>query len=256
MGILNVTPDSFSDGGLHFDPVEAIGWGSRLVEQGADIIDVGGESTRPGAEPVAAEEELRRTLPVVAGLAELGIPVSIDTQKSVVARAALEAGAKIVNDVSGLRDPEMASVVAGAGATVCIMHMQGSPRTMQVAPTYSNVVDEVLGFLLGQARAAQEAGIQEDSIWLDPGIGFGKTLEQNLDLLVSLGKFAELGHPILVGVSRKSFIGALSGVDDPAERLGGSIACGLFAVSRGARILRVHDVKQTVQALAVWEALA
>jgi dihydropteroate synthase len=255
MGIVNVTPDSFSDGGLFLEPEAAIAHGEQLVRDGAEILDVGGESTRPGADPVSVEEELARTQPVVADLEGLGHRVSIDTSKLAVAEAALAAGAEIVNDVTALRgDPEMGALCAERGATVVLMHMPGSPRTMQDDPRYDDVVDEVKGFLLERVEAAVAAGIEEEKIWLDPGIGFGKAPEHNLELLRRLGELRELGRPLVIGTSRKSFIGAIdgSGVED---RLGGTIASSVLAAAEGADVLRVHDVREMAQALRVAVAL-
>ena len=251
MGVVNVTPDSFSDGGLYLDPGAAIAHGEELAAQGADILDVGGESTRPGAAEVAVEEELRRVEPVVAGLAGLGVEISVDTSKAPVAEAALDAGATIVNDVTALRgDPEMAGLVADRGAGIVLMHMIGDPRTMQVNPEYGDVVAEVRDFLAARLAAAVAAGIDESRIWLDPGIGFGKTAQHNFELLRGLDQLAALGRPILVGTSRKSFIGRTdgSGTDD---RLGGTIATSILAAAAGASVLRVHDVREMSQALTV-----
>jgi dihydropteroate synthase len=250
MGVVNVTPDSFSDGGLYLDPGAAIAHGRELVADGAGILDVGGESTRPGAEPVAEAEELARVVPVIEGLADLEVAISIDTSKAAVAGAALDAGAEIVNDVTALRgDPEMAALCADRGATVVLMHMAGTPRTMQESPTYNDVVAEVTAFLAGRLEAATAAGIAEERIWLDPGIGFGKTAEHNMELLRRLGELAELGRPLLVGASRKSFIGKVDG-SGPGERLGGTIAASVLAATKGAEVLRVHDVAEACQALA------
>jgi len=256
MGIVNVTPDSFSDGGLYLDPEAAIAHGGVLVEAGADVLDVGGESTRPGADPVDTEEELERVVPVVEGLAGLA-PVSIDTSKSEVAAAAVGAGATFVNDVTAFRaDPEMAAVCAGAGPgiQVILMHMLGTPRTMQREPQYDDVVTEVLGFLLERVEAAVAAGVDRDCIWIDPGIGFGKTLEHNLALLRGTARFAETGLPVLVGASRKAFIGRIDGSDE-AHRIGGTIAACLAAMERGAAMVRVHDVAQVAQAVRVRAAI-
>jgi len=250
MGVVNVTPDSFSDGGLYLDAEAAIAHGKELTAAGAAILDVGGESTRPGAQEVPVEEELRRVLPVIEGLGAAGPEVSVDTSKHAVAAAALEAGATIVNDVTALRgDPEMSAVCAGAGATVILMHMAGTPRTMQDAPRYEDVVDEVKGFLAASLEAALAAGIAEERVWLDPGIGFGKSAEHNLELLRRLGELRELGRPLVVGTSRKSFIGRLDG-SGAGERLGGTIASSVLAVAEGAEVLRVHDVAEMAQALA------
>jgi len=249
MGVVNVTPDSFSDGGLFLEPEAAIAHAEQLVREGAEILDVGGESTRPGAEEVGVAEELARTQPVVADLEGLGYRVSIDTSKSVVAQAAIEAGAEIVNDVTALRgDPEMAALCAERAVTVVLMHMPGNPRTMQADPRYDDVVEEVKAFLTARVEAAIEAGIAEERIWVDPGIGFGKTLEHNVELLARLGEIRELGRPLVIGSSRKSFIGKIdgSGVDD---RIGGSIATATLAAAAGADVLRVHDVAETAQAI-------
>jgi dihydropteroate synthase len=255
MGVVNVTPDSFSDGGLYLDPQAAIAHGVELAEAGAAILDVGGESTRPGAEVVAAAEELRRVLPVVEGLAGVGAEISIDTSKAIVAEAALDAGAAIVNDVTALRgDPEMAALCADRGATVILMHMAGSPRTMQDDPSYDDVVVEVRAFLADRLRVATAAGVAEERIWLDPGIGFGKTAEHNLELLRRLPELGELGRPLVIGTSRKSFIGGLDG-STADERLGGTIASSLLAAVAGAEVLRVHDVAELGQALSVATAI-
>jgi dihydropteroate synthase len=265
MGVVNVTPDSFSDGGLYLDPAAAIAHGLQLAQEGADILDVGGESTRPGAEPVGAVEELRRVLPVVERLAQsmLARPsgsthprVSIDTAKAAVARAALDAGASLVNDVTALRgDPEMAAVVAQSGAECCLMHMLGEPRTMQRDPRYADVVDEVKAFLEERLAFAVREGVAEERVLLDPGIGFGKTIEHNLQLLRRLHELAALGRPLVVGTSRKSFLerilaGGGGGVE-PVGRLPGTIATCVLAYERGASVLRVHDVAPVRAALAV-----
>ncbi len=251
MGIVNVTPDSFSDGGLFLTPERAVEHGRRLATEGADWVDVGGESTRPGAEAVDAGEERERTEPVVAALAAEGVAVSIDTSKAAVAEAALEAGARMVNDVTALRgDPDLAALCAGSGCWVVLMHMLGTPRTMQEDPRYEDVVDEVKAFLAERIESALAAGIDEQRIWVDPGIGFGKTAEHNVALLRRLGELHDLGRPILVGTSRKSFIGRLSG-REVGERLGGTIAANVLAVARGAEMLRVHDVLEHRQALLV-----
>jgi dihydropteroate synthase len=255
MGVVNVTPDSFSDGGLYLDPDAAIAHGEELAQGGAAILDVGGESTRPGAEEVGVEEELRRVLPVVEGLAGEGTEISIDTSKSAVAEAALDAGAAIVNDVTALRgDAEMAGLCADRGSTVVLMHMAGSPRTMQRNPLYGDVVDDVKAFLAGRMEAAMAAGVAEERIWLDPGIGFGKTAEHNMELLRRLAELRELGRPLVVGTSRKSFIGKVDG-SDSGERLGGTIASTVLAAAEGAEVLRVHDVAEVAQALAVATAV-
>jgi dihydropteroate synthase len=255
MGVVNVTPDSFSDGGLYLDPEAAIRHGEGLARAGAAILDVGGESTRPGAEEVAPEEELRRVGPVIEGLAEIDAQISIDTSKAAVADAALDAGAEIVNDVTALRgDPEMAALCADRGVTVVLMHMLGTPRTMQRDPVYEDVVAEVKAFLAERVEAAVAAGVAEERIWLDPGIGFGKTAEHNLELLRRLSELRELGRPLVVGTSRKSFIGKVDG-SDAGERLGGTIASSVLAGADGAEVLRVHDVAEVGQAMAVAGAI-
>jgi dihydropteroate synthase len=255
MGIVNVTPDSFSDGGLFLDPERAIEHGRRLLAEGADVLDVGGESTRPGAEPVAAATELERTVPVVGELARSGARVSIDTSKAAVAGAALAAGAGIVNDVTALRgDPELASLCAERGCEVVLMHMRGSPRTMQDDPVYADVVDEVRAFLAARVEAATAAGIVEQRIWLDPGIGFGKTGAHNLELLRRLGELRELGRPLVVGTSRKRFLGEITG-REVGDRLGATIASSVLAFAAGAQMLRVHDVLAARRALDVAEVI-
>lgn len=255
MGIVNVTPDSFSDGGDAFDAGAAIAAGQAQFQAGADIADVGGESTRPGASPLPPEAEIARVLPVVRALASRGA-VSIDTRNAATMRAALEAGARIVNDVSALaHDPDAARIVAQAGCAVVLMHMRGTPATMADQATYADVAAEVARELGLRRDAAVAAGIAARDIALDPGIGFAKTPSQNLTLLRGLDRIVALGHPVLVGVSRKRFIGAYGAAPDAKARLPGSLAAGLFALSRGARILRVHDVAETVQALRVWQAL-
>ncbi len=255
MGVVNVTPDSFSDGGLYLDPEAAVRHGVELVEAGAEILDVGGESTRPGAEEVPTEEELRRVVPVVEGLAGVDAEISVDTSKAAVAAAALDVGAGIVNDVTALRgDPEMAALCAEREATVVLMHMAGSPRTMQNDPVYEDVVAEVREFLAARMEAALAAGIAEERIWLDPGIGFGKTAAHNLELLRRLSELTELGRPLVVGTSRKSFIGRLDG-SEADERLGGTIASSILAAAEGAEVLRVHDVAEVGQALTVATAV-
>lgn len=255
MGVVNVTPDSFSDGGRYLDPATAIAHALRLQAEGADILDIGGESTRPGAAPVAAEEELRRVLPVIEGLGQTGARISVDTAKAAVAEAALGAGASMVNDVTALRgDPEMAGLIAQAGADCCLMHMLGTPRTMQDDPRYVDVVSEVKEFLEERAAFAVAAGIDEERILIDPGIGFGKTAEHNLELLRRLDELLELGLPVLIGTSRKSFLGQLTGRQDPEQRLAGTIATCVLAYQRGASVFRVHDVAPVVDALQVANA--
>lgn len=253
MGVVNVTPDSFSDGGVHLDPDIAAAAARRMVAEGAAIVDVGGESTRPGSDGVDVGEELRRVVPVLDRLGG-GPPFSIDTSKAVVARAALERGAILVNDVTALRgDPELAGVVAGSDAYLCLMHMQGEPRTMQAEPRYDDVAAEVAFFLEERLAFAVAQGIPEERICLDPGIGFGKTVEQNFELVRRLDVLLELGRPLLVGFSRKSSLRKLTGSDD---LLGASVAAAVAAFERGATILRVHDVKPHVDALTVAVAIA
>ena len=255
MGILNVTPDSFSDGGDHEDPAAAVAWGERLVSQGADVLDIGGESTRPGSELVFPAEELSRVRPVVMRMAHADLPSSIDTRHADVARGCIEVGASIVNDVSGFLDPEMVGLVAHSDVGVVVMHMLGEPRTMQAKPRYDDVAAEVGGFLLAQAALLEASGVERERIAIDPGIGFGKTLEHNLALLRSLPELSGHGYPVLVGVSRKRFIGELSGEEEPKLRLGGSIAAAIEATRLGANIVRVHDVLETVQAMNVANAI-
>jgi dihydropteroate synthase len=253
MGVLNVTPDSFSDGGVHLDPDVAAAAARRMVEEGAALVDVGGESTRPGSDGVAADEELRRVVPV---LDRLGgeVPVSIDTSKASVGRAALERGAILVNDVTALRaDPELAGIVAESGAYLCLMHMQGEPRTMQAAPRYADVVSEVAAFLERRLAFAVAQGIAEERVCLDPGIGFGKTVEHNLELVRRLDVLLALGRPVVIGFSRKSSLRKLTGSDD---LLGASVAAAVAAFEHGATILRVHDVRPTVDALTVAGAIS
>jgi len=254
MGVVNVTPDSFSDGGLFLDAEAAVARGRELAEQGAEILDLGGESTRPGAVEVSAEEELARVEPVVAGLAGVAT-VSIDTSKAAVAEAALAAGASIVNDVTALRrDPEIGALCAERGAGLILMHMQGEPRTMQANPVYGDVVADVKAFLAERLEVAAGMGVAEESIWLDPGIGFGKTLEHNLELLRRLGELRELGRPLVVGTSRKSFLGKIDG-SDVGDRIGGTIASSVLAAAEGADVLRVHDVAETAQAMKMAGAI-
>jgi len=251
MGVLNVTPDSFSDGGLFVDPTQAIAHGKRAIDEGAVLVDVGGESTRPGAEPVSSEDEIARVEPVLEGLR--GLATSIDTSKAAVARRALDLGAELVNDVTALRgDPEMAGIVADGDAFVCLMHMQGEPRTMQVAPRYDDVVSDVLAFLEERVAFAVENGIAEERIAVDPGIGFGKTPDQNLELLRRLEELSTLGRPVLVGVSRKSTLGKILG--DPGATTGtvaASVGAAVVAFERGASMIRAHDVRETVEALQI-----
>jgi dihydropteroate synthase len=255
MGIVNVTPDSFSDGGLFLDPEAAITHGRELAAEGADVLDVGGESTRPGAAAVPAEEELRRIAPVVEALAGDGTSVSIDTSKVAVAEAALDAGARMVNDVTALRaEPQLAELCADRGCDLCLMHMLGDPRTMQENPVYDDVVDDIRAFLAERIEFAVSAGVDEERIRVDPGIGFGKTVEHNLELTRRLGELQELGRPIVYGSSRKSFIGKLTGAD-PADRLSGTIASNVVAYANGAEMLRVHDVGPVREALTVAAAI-
>ncbi len=256
MGVVNVTPDSFSDGGTYFDAARAVDRGLELAFEGADIVDIGGESTRPGAEPVPEDEELARVIPVIRALrTKTAVFISVDTTKSDVARAALDAGADIVNDTSALRfDPAMPGVVARSGAAVVLMHMKGSPATMQNAPCYDDLMGEVGGFLAERVRAAEAAGIARDRVIVDPGIGFGKAFEHNLELLRRQDAFHSLGRPLLLGFSRKAFLGAI--LDrPPAERLEGTIAAAVLSVERGAHILRVHDVGPVARAVRTTEAI-
>lgn len=256
MGILNVTPDSFSDGGQFLDPEVAVRHGARMVVEGADIIDVGGESTRPGPDPVAAEDERDRVVPVIKALAaELDVPISVDTRKREVAAAALEVGATIVNDVSAGADPDMFRVVRDAGAGMVLMHMKGEPKTMQEAPHYNEVVGEVRGYLRERIEAAVFAGIEPERLCVDPGIGFGKTLEHNLLLMRDLAAFLELGRPVLVGPSRKAFIGALLDLA-PDERVEGTAGAVAWLVARGAHVVRVHDVKEMTRVVRIVDAIA
>ena len=256
MGVLNVTPDSFSDGGHWFDPVRAIDRAVEMVEEGAAFIDVGGESTRPGAATVPVDEELRRVIPLVEALAgRLPVPVSIDTRKPEVMRAAIAAGATLVNDIAALGAAGALEAVAGSGAAVCLMHMQGEPRSMQAAPDYHDVVAEVVAYLQDRAAACVAAGIAHERIVLDPGFGFGKLLEHNLDLLAGLDRLAALGFPVMAGLSRKSMIGQVTG-RPVGERLAGSVALATLAALGGARIIRAHDVAATVDAVKIAAALA
>lgn len=257
MGIVNVTPDSFSDGGLYADSESAIAHGRKLLADGADILDIGGESTRPGAAPLAPDAELARVIPVIRALVADGALVSIDTRRATVMRVALEAGARIVNDVTALTgDVYSLDVVRNSDASVVLMHMLGDPQTMQVNPTYADVVGEVTSYLAERVAVCRAAGIGPKRIAVDPGIGFGKTVEHNLALLAGVERLRDLGVTVLVGASRKAFIGKLSRGEPAPERVSGSIAAALAAVARGAHIVRVHDVAQTCQALAVWRAVA
>ena len=256
MGILNVTPDSFSDGGDRLDPSRAIEAGQRMVADGAAILDIGGESTRPGALAVPPDVEQRRILPVIAALAAEGVPVSVDTRNASTMERALDAGARIVNDVSALtHDPASLALVVSRGCPVILMHMRGTPATMRGFATYQDVAAEVLAELAGRVAAAEAAGIQPDAIAVDPGFGFAKTGEHNAVLMQRLPVLLKLGRPVVVGLSRKVMVGHLSGAQDPKSRGPGSIVAGLLAVMRGASVLRVHDVAETVQALRVWQGL-
>lgn len=254
MGIVNVTPDSFFDGGQHLQRDAALAHAQQLIAEGADILDIGGESTRPGAKPVSIQEELDRVLPIIEGLRGAPVPISIDTCKPEVMQAAIAAGAQMVNDIDALQDAAAMNAVAASNVAVCLMHKQGNPQTMQEQPHYQNVVAEVSTFLRDRIAAAEAAGIQRKRIVIDPGFGFGKTLAHNLALLRELKKLAELGVPLLAGLSRKSMLGALTG-QDVGQRLPASVAAALIAVQRGANIVRVHDVRATVDALKVWNAV-
>jgi dihydropteroate synthase len=254
MGVVNVTPDSFSDGGLHADARSAIAHARRLIDEGADILDIGGESTRPGAAPVAFDEERRRVLPVLETVAAGSIPVSVDTRSPALMREAIAAGAAMVNDVTALSAPGALEAVSPTGAGVCLMHMQGEPGTMQADPRYGNVVREVRDYLAGRIAAAQAAGIAPERLVVDPGFGFGKTLEHNLALLHGLAEFRTLGVALMAGLSRKAMLGRLTG-RKPPDRVHASVAAALLAVRNGAQIVRVHDVAATRDALAVWTAV-
>ncbi|ARP91536.1 dihydropteroate synthase [Bordetella genomosp. 9] len=252
MGIVNVTPDSFSDGGRHNDPDAAIAHARRLVEEGAHILDIGGESTRPGAAPVSEQDELARVLPLVEGLRDCGVPLSVDTFKPGVMRAVLDAGADMINDIHGFRQPGAVEAVAASRCGLCVMHMKGEPGTMQDNPEYSDLLGEIGGFLHERAQALRAAGVDARRIVLDPGFGFGKTQEQNYELLRRLQSLQASGYPLLAGLSRKSMIGHATG-RDVSQRLAGSLAGALACVARGAAIVRVHDVAATVDALKVWQ---
>lgn len=256
MGIVNVTPDSFSDGGAHDTTAAAVAHGLKLVEEGADLLDIGGESTRPGAAPVSVEEELRRVIPVIEQLAaRTQVPISIDTFKPEVMRAAVAAGAGMINDIFGLRQAGALDAAAEAGVPVVLMHMQGEPGHMQADPNYGDVVAEVHGFLVQRLFAAEMAGIAKKNLLIDPGFGFGKTTAHNMTLLARSERFLELGVPMLAGLSRKRSLGELTGRSTPSERVAASVAAHLIAVQRGARIVRVHDVAATVDALKIWHAV-
>lgn len=254
MGIVNVTPDSFSDGGQFVGPQAAIDHAVQLVRDGADMLDIGGESTRPGADPVSAQQELDRIMPVVQAVISLNVPISVDTRRPEVMRDVLQAGVDLINDVNGFRDSQSLQAVAASTCGVCIMHMLGEPRTMQQHPHYGDVVREVTDFLITQRDALLAMGVAPERILIDPGFGFGKTLEHNLRLMRHIHAMAAL-QPVLVGVSRKSMIGALTDQTDPAQRVAGSVAAALYAADQGAQVLRVHDVRETVDALKVWAAL-
>ncbi len=252
MGVLNVTPDSFSDGGQFFDFERAVGRGVQMAAEGAAIIDIGGESTRPGSASVSDEEQIERVVPVIKALVErIAVPISIDTCKFEVAKAALEAGAGMLNDITALSDERMAELAAGEGVPVVLMHMQGTPATMQVEPKYEDVVGEVMEFLVGRARRAEDFGIARDMIFIDPGIGFGKTLEHNLLLLRNISKFVATGYRVLAGTSRKSFIGTLTGKEKPSERIFGTAATVALCAAGGVSIVRVHDVAEMTDVVKV-----
>lgn len=256
MGILNVTPDSFSDGGQFVSPDAAEEQAGRMIADGADLLDIGGESTRPGAAAVSLDDELARVVPVIERLyARFDVPLSVDTTKPAVMRAAVAAGAALINDVNALRAPGAIETAAALGVPVCLMHMQGEPHTMQQAPQYQDPVADIIDYLAGRVAACERAGIAQNRLLLDPGFGFGKTLDHNLALLGGLDRFLEFGLPVLVGISRKSMLGAITG-RDVGERVFGSIAAAIMAVERGARIVRVHDVGPTVDALKLWQAVA
>ena len=254
MGIVNVTPDSFSDGGQHLQRDAALAHAQQLIQEGADLLDIGGESTRPGAPPIGLQEELDRIMPVIEGLRGVPLPLSVDTNKPEVMRAALAAGISMVNDINALQQPDAMAAVAASKAAVCLMHMQGTPQTMQQQPHYQDVLAEVLEFLRARIAAALAAGIARERIVIDPGFGFGKTLAHNLDLLRHLQEFSVLGVPLLAGLSRKSMLGAITG-QDVEHRVHASVTAALLAVQRGAKIVRVHDVGATVDALKVWNAV-
>lgn len=254
MGIINVTPDSFSDGGLNFDAQTAIKHGRMLANQGADILDIGAESTRPGATPVTAEQELQRLLPVIEALLDLDIPISVDTFKPEVMHKALQSGASMINDITGFINPESIDVISQYDCGLCVMHMQGTPQTMQANPVYSDLVTDIHDFLQKQCEKLEQAGIEKQRIVLDPGFGFGKTQKQNYELLRSMPNAIPHGYPWLVGVSRKSMIGHVTG-RDVKNRLSGSLVAAIAAVQRQAAIVRVHDVQETVDAIKVWQAI-
>ena len=254
MGIVNVTPDSFSDGGQHFQHDAALAHAQQLIAEGADILDIGGESTRPGAKPVGVQQELDRVLPIIEGLRDIAVPISIDTCKPEVMQAAIAAGVQIVNDINALQDAAAMNAVAASDVAVCLMHKQGNLQTMQQQPQYDNVVAEVAEFLRERLAATAAAGIARERIVIDPGFGFGKTLAHNLDLLRHLDRLRELGVPVLAGLSRKSMLGAITG-QDVDHRVAASVAAALIAIQHGASIVRVHDVHETVDALKIWNAV-
>ncbi|MBN1539862.1 MAG: dihydropteroate synthase [Candidatus Thermoplasmatota archaeon] len=255
IGILNTTPDSFSNGGEYLEFDDAVERAYQMVAHGADIVDIGGESTRPFADPVTLELEVKRTIPVIERIVDdIGVPISIDTRHAHVAEMALKAGASIINDVRGLQEPGMDRLVASSGATAIIMHMKGTPKDMQVSPLYDDVISEIHGFLSGRVAHMVSLGVPRERLMIDPGIGFGKRLEDNLAILRNLGRFLDIGCPVLVGASRKSFIGQLLG-SGPQERLEGSLASAIIAVMNGASIVRVHDVKETKRALDIYKAV-
>ncbi len=256
MGIVNVTPDSFSDGGCFESAEKALAHARRLASEGADILDIGGESTRPGAEPVDAAAEIERVVPVIEAVhAEIDVPISIDTMKASVMRAAVAAGAEMINDVNGLRDPDALAAAAELNVPVCMMHMQGQPRTMQRNPQYSDVVDDLLVFFRERVAACLAAGMHEHNLILDPGFGFGKSLEHNLTLLDNFRRFREFGVPLLAGISRKSMLGKITGREAASDRVAASVAAGVLATERGANILRVHDVAETIDAVKLIHAV-
>ncbi len=256
MGIVNVTPDSFSDGGQYNDVDRAIAHGVQLLKEGADILDIGGESTRPNAEIVSVEQEIERVIPVIEGLSKLVQNISIDTRNAKTMRAAIEAGVNMINDVSALsHDPQSLSVAAQSGLPVCLMHMQGSPQDMQDRPTYENVIDDIMAYFEARLKICAANGITQDHIILDPGIGFGKTLDHNLSIIKHIDQFKRFGCPVLLGTSRKSFIGKVSSEASAQDRLAGSLASALYGVQKGADIVRVHDVKETRQAIDINQAI-
>ena len=257
MGVLNITPDSFSDGGLFFNAEKAIKQGKKMADEGAAIIDVGGESTRPGAEPVAVQEQIRRVVPVIEALAgKIKVPISIDTYNVEVAKAALEAGAAMINDITALSDDSIAKLAAKKEVPVVLMHMQGTPQTMQAEPKYDDVVREVLQFLLERAKIAEQFGIPKERIFIDPGIGFGKTLEHNLELLRNIDKFVDSGYRVCIGTSRKSFIGKITGKEIPADRIFGTAASVALCAAAGVSIIRIHDVAEMVDVVKVASMIA